>query len=75
MNGDPAFRHALAVFGGAIGLVLIVAALALGIRDVSGIASGCTRCAIVVACAVAAIVIGLWLVRGAMRAMRSDEGN
>ncbi|HEX6533030.1 MAG TPA: hypothetical protein VF041_00450 [Gemmatimonadaceae bacterium] len=73
MSGDPALRHALAVFGGALGLVLIVAAVALGIRDFPAIGSGCARCAIVVACAVAAVVIGVLLVRGAVRAMRADE--
>lgn len=65
--------HAFAVFGGAVGLVLIVASFALGIRDFRGLATGCTRCMVVIACAAVAIVVGVWLVRGAMRAMRADE--
>lgn len=70
---DAALAHALAVFGGAIGLVLIVGAVALGIRDAAGVRAGCHQCVAVMAGAVVAIAVGVWLVRGAVRAMRADE--
>jgi hypothetical protein len=70
---DAALAHALAVFGGAIGLVLIVGAVAFGIRNAAGVRGGCDRCVLVIACAAAAFLVGAWLVRGAVRAMREDE--
>mgnify|MGYP001550883945 FL=1 len=79
MSGDPhPTAHALRVFGGALGMGLIVAGVCVVAAQWSDAFGGCGRCRALAAGAVAAMVIGFILVRSAWRAMRvrvpSDGG-
>ncbi|HKV50954.1 MAG TPA: hypothetical protein VJO52_07100 [Gemmatimonadaceae bacterium] len=64
--------HALRVFGGALGMVLIVAGICIAVAQVGG--DGCARCHRNAVLAGVAVVVGIILVRGAWRAMRTGSG-
>jgi len=73
-RGDPhPTAHALRVFGGAVGMVLIVAGICVLAAQIGG-GNGCTRCRTTALIAVAAVIVGGILVRGAWRAMRTGRG-
>jgi hypothetical protein len=71
--GDPhPTLHALRVFGGALGMVLIVAGLCIMVAQLGG--DGCSRCRINAVIAGVAVIVGIILVRGGWRAMRTGSG-
>lgn len=70
-----ALAHALRVLGGAVGMVLVVVGTSLIVADAGDALAGCTRCGAVTAGGVAALLMGVWLVRSAWRAMRTDAGS
>jgi len=70
-TGDPhPTWHALRVFGGALGMVLVVAGICIFAAQIGG--DGCSRCRATAIGAAVAVVIGFVLVRGAWRAMRTS---
>jgi hypothetical protein len=64
--------HALRVFGGALGMVLVVAGLCIAVAQLGG--DGCSRCRVNAIIAGVAVIVGIVLVRGAWRAMRTGSG-
>lgn len=74
-RGDPhPTAHALRVFGGALGMVLIVAGVCLLVAQV-GHAGACPECRNTTVAAGAAVLVGIVLVRSAWRAMRTGAGS
>lgn len=70
---DPhPMAHALRVFGGALGMVLIVAGICIMVAQIGG--DGCARCRINAILAGVAVIVGIVLVRSAWRAMRTGRG-
>ncbi|HEX5179908.1 MAG TPA: hypothetical protein VFW04_11290 [Gemmatimonadaceae bacterium] len=73
-RGDPhPTAHALRVFGGALGMVLIVAGICILVAQIGG--GTCTRCRMTAIIAAAAVIVGGFLVRSAWRAMRAGPRN
>ena len=71
--GDPhPTAHALRVFGGALGMVLIVAGICVMVAQIGG--DGCARCRAIAIIAGVAVIAGIVLVRSAWRAMRTGAG-
>lgn len=62
--------HALRVFGGALGMALIVTGLLVVAAQWDGAFGGCGRCRAIGLGAIIALVLGVLLVRGAWRAMQ-----
>ncbi|HEY7877321.1 MAG TPA: hypothetical protein VIC55_03810 [Gemmatimonadaceae bacterium] len=74
-QGNPhPTAHALRVFGGALGMGLIVAGLCILAAQTGAAFSGCARCGKIVAAAIVAMGLGFVLVRSAWRAMRPRVG-
>ncbi len=72
-SGEPhPTWHALRVFGGALGMVLIVAGVCIMVAQIGG--DGCTKCRVNAGIAGVAVIVGIVLVRGAWRAMRTGSG-
>ncbi|MGH7649891.1 MAG: hypothetical protein ACREND_17400 [Gemmatimonadaceae bacterium] len=72
-SNDPhPTAHAFRVFGGALGTVLIVAGVCVVAAQIGG--DGCSRCRATAIIAVVAMLVGIVLVRGAWRAMRTGTG-
>lgn len=69
---SPETSHAARVAGGAFGAVLLVISAAVGIGAIERASHGCGACWATVAGAAAAGAVGVWLILGAMRAMRAD---
>lgn len=73
-RGDPhPTAHALRVFGGALGMVLIVAGICILVAQI-GSSDEYARSRITILGAAAAVLVGGVLVRGAWRAMRARPG-
>lgn len=73
-RGDPhPTAHALRVFGGALGMVLVVAGICILVAQV-GAAAGGSRGRVTTIFAAVAVLLGGALVRGAWRAMRTRPG-
>ena len=72
-RGDPhPTAHALRVFGGALGMVLIVDGICILVAQVGS--DGCARCRAIAVGGGVALLIGAVLVRSAWRAMRRGPG-
>lgn len=65
--------HAAWVAGGAFGAVLLVASAAVGLAAGEDASKGCSACWFTVAGACVVALVGIWLIRGAMRAMRASR--
>jgi len=75
-RGDPhPTAHALRVFGGALGMVLLVAGICILVAQIGGGGAPCPRCRITAVIAAAAVIVGALLVRSAWRAMRTRTGD
>jgi len=73
-RGNPhPTAHALRVFGGALGMVLLVAGICILVAQV-GASDGCARCRSIAIVAGAAVLVGAVLVRSGWRAMRTRPG-
>ena len=73
-RGDPhPTLHALRVFGGALGMVLIVGGICIVVAQL-GAGAGGSRGRITTIFAAVAVLLGGALVRGAWRAMRTRPG-
>ena len=74
-RGDPhPTAHALRVFGGALGMVLVVAGICILVAQL-GSGDEYARRRITALIAAAAVLVGGVLVRGAWRAMRAKPGD
>lgn len=74
-RGDPhPTAHALRVFGGALGMVLVVAGICILVAQIGG-GARCTRCRTIAILAAVAVIVGGILVRSAWRAMRTRTGD